>query len=487
MLNSIAESPLYRLVNPGHIAIFGASTNFSMGTVILSSLRNIGFEGPIYPVHPRAEEILGYRVYRSVADLPQVPDLAVLVLPNHAVGPTLEECGLKGIKTAVIVSGGFKEVNSQGRNLETQLFEIASRYDLRLVGPNCLGITNPHHKLNTTTFPYTARPGYIGMVSQSGSFVTQLFSYVAKMGLGFSTAFSVGNEVDIDVVDCLEYLGACPHTRVIALYLEGIGRGRDFVEVARSIVPRKPIVAYYGGGTETGRRAGFSHTGSMAGPDRLYDGIFRQSGIVRAYSIAELFDSCWALGSLPQPQTNRVVIQTDSGGPGAAAADACGRAGLVLPDLSPETKARLAELVPATGSLNNPVDLTFYKNPGDYSGGIPQVLLEDPNTDILMIYLLMPREVLSVAMEYMGMSEEQAEAEALKMLNGQADAIAALTRSQSKPVVGFTWRSWDDQAIRRLIDQGAVVYPEAERAAKSIRAACSYKRLREKLLIPVQN
>ena len=487
MIDSISKSPLYRTANPRHIAIFGASTNFSMGTVILSSLRNIGFEGPIYPVHPRAEEIVGYKVYRSVSDLPEIPDLAVLVLPNHAVGPTLEECGIKGIKNAVIVSGGFKEVDSQGRDLEAQIGVIASKYGMRLVGPNCLGVANPHLKLNTTTFPYTARPGYIGMVSQSGSFVTQVFGYVSKMGLGFSTAFSVGNEVDIDVVDCLEYLGACPQTKVIALYLEGLKRGRDFVKIARAIAPNKPIVAYYAGGTESGRRAGFSHTGSMAGPDRLYDGIFRQSGIVRAYSIAELFDSCWALGSLPLPKSNRVVIQTDSGGPGAAAADACGRAGLVLPDLSQETKTRLTELVPATGSLNNPVDLTFYKNPGDYSSGIPQVLLEDENTDILLIYLLMPTEVISVAMEYMGLSGEQALAEASKMLEGQADAIAALTRNQSKPVVGFTWRNWEESIIRHLIDQGAVVYPEAERAAKSIRAACTYTELREKLITGIQN
>ena len=442
----------------------------------------MALRAPLYPIHRQAEEILGYKVYRSVSELPDIPDLAVLVLPSHVVGPTLEECGDKGIKNAVIVSGGFREVNSEGRDLEAQLSEIASRYGMRLVGPNCLGVANPHSKLNTTTFPYTARPGYIGMVSQSGSFVTQIFNYVDKMGLGFSTAFSVGNEVDVDVVDCLEYLAACPHTKVIALYLEGLKRGRDFVEAARSIIPDKPIVAFYVGGTDTGRRAGFSHTGSMAGPDRLYNGIFRQCGIVRAYSIAELFDYCWALGSLPLPQSNRVVIQTDSGGPGAAAADACGRANLVLPDLLPETKKKLTELVPATGSLNNPVDLTFYKNPEDYTGGIPQALLEDPQTDILLIYLLMPQEVLAVAMEYMGLSGEEARAEVLKMLNGQADAIAALTRNQPKPVVGFTWRSWEEQVIRRLIDQGAVVYPEAERAAKSIQATCSYKKLRQKLL-----
>ena len=267
-------------------------------------------------------------------DLPEVPDLAVIVLPTHVVNETLEACGKKGIRQAVVVSGGFKEVGGGGGELEAELKQIADVYDMKILGPNCLGVANPHYNINTTFVPNEGLPGFVGLASQSGSFVTQLFEYLSGFGLGFSTAFSVGNEAVLDIVDCMEYLGACPHTKVIALYVEGIRRGRAFIEAARAIVPHKPIVAFYVGGSKAGKAAGFSHTGAMAGPDALYDGMFRQAGIIRARSVVELFDFCWVLGALPIPEGNRVVIQTHSGGPGAAAADACGRAGLRLSTLS---------------------------------------------------------------------------------------------------------------------------------------------------------
>jgi acetyl-CoA synthetase (ADP-forming) len=200
------------------------------------------------------------------------------------------------------------------------------------------------------------------MASQSGSFITQMFDYLGtRFGQGFSTGFSLGNEADIDMADCIRYLGACPHTRAIALYIESIRRGRAFIEAAREVSAIKPIVAYYVGGSETGKKACLSHTGSLAGPDRLYDGVFKQSGIIRARSVEEMFDFCYALGSCPLPKGNRAVIQTHSGGPGAAAADACGRSGIELPALSPATLEKLGSYVPHTGSVNNPVDLTFTK------------------------------------------------------------------------------------------------------------------------------
>ena len=185
-----------------------------------------------------------------------------------------------------------------------------------------------------------------------------MFDYLSRLSLGFSTAFSVGNEANLDIVDCMEYLEACPHTKVIALYIEGINRGRAFFETARSIIPHKPIVALYVGGSEAGKRAGLSHTGALAGPDLLYDGVFRQSGVIRARSVAELFDFSWLLGSLPTPKGNKVVIQTHSGGPGAAAADSCGSAGLELPALSKKTLEKLTAVVPHTGSRSWLIDMT---------------------------------------------------------------------------------------------------------------------------------
>ena len=475
MFNSIEESPLYQIANPKSIVFFGASNSISaMGTNLLMSLQTAGFEGAVYPVHLKEEKVLGLNAYRSVLDLPEVPDLAVIVLPTKIVNQALEECGRKGIRKAAIVSGGFKEVGGSGVTLEEDLKEIAGRYGIRVLGPNCLGVANLHHKLNTTFIPYEGPGGFIGLASQSGSFVTQIFDYLSKLGLGFSTAFSVGNEMDIDLIDSMEYLAACPNTKVIALYIEGIKRGRAFMETARSIVPHKPIVALYVGGSETGKRAGFSHTGALAGPDDLYSGMFRQSGVIRAQSVTELFDFCWVLGSLPKPEGPRVIIQTHSGGPGAAAADSCGRAGLELPALSDDTVEKLTPFVPHTGSINNPVDLTFSKNPDDFYSNIPQVLIKEKKADMLLIYFFTPSKVLERALKQMGLSEEEIMDQAPKFMDHQCSSVARLLETDNKPIIGYTFRSLQEPSIRGLTDRGIPVFPGPERAARAIAALVKY-------------
>ena len=482
MLKDIKDSPLYAIANPNSIAFFGASNNVgNMGVNLLLSVQALGFPGPIYPVHSKEKTVQGFEAFTHVRELPEIPDLAVLVLPTRLVNLTLEDCGEKGIKRAIVVSGGFKEVGGQGVALEEEMKAICRRYGLRVMGPNCLGVTNPHRQLNTTIIPHEGSPGFIGLASQSGSFVTQMFNYLSRMRLGFSTAFSVGNEADIDLVDALEYLGACPHTKVIALYVEGIKRGRDFVRIARSIAPHKPIVAYYAGGSETGRKAGFSHTGALAGPDPLYDGIFRQSGVVRARSVTELFDFCWTLGALPEPAGNRVVIQTHSGGPGAAAADACGRSGLRLPDLSPETIEKMTPFVPHTGSLNNPVDLTFSKNPLDFFSAIPQTLLEDANIDILLIYFLTPESIMRRALTGMGLSPEQLDEETPKLIKSLAQGIVDLRKISPKPIVGYTWRSLEEPFSIELLEEGLPLFPEPERAARALAAMVRYSAYKRKI------
>ena len=483
MLTSIKESPLYPMVYPESIAICGASNNIaSMGTVLLLSLQALGFEGPIYPVHPKEKQVKGLKAYQRVLDLPEVPDLVILVVPTGVAAQILEECGNKGIKHAIIVTAGFKEVGGQGAEMEKELVEIADKYGIYFLGPNCIGLTNPHHKLNTTFMEYEGSPGFVGMASQSGSFVTQMFNYISKLGLGFSTAFSVGNEAKIDIVDCLTYLGACPHTKVIGLYIEGIRRGRAFVETARSIVPHKPIVALYVGGTETGKRAGFSHTGALAGPDRLYDGMFRQSGIIRARSVKELFEFCWVLGSLPKPNGNKLVIQTHSGGPGAVAADSCGRAGLELPTLSNKTLAKLAPFVPHTASVNNPVDVTFTKNPMDYLGNITKVLLEDENADILLIYLLMAPRVIEQTMLQLGVPQDQVAEQTRLLHDGLSQSVIDLIQSHGKPIVGYTFRGLDEGISEMLVKRGIPVFSGHEGAARAMAAMVQYTRLRDRII-----
>jgi acetyl-CoA synthetase (ADP-forming) len=475
MLNNIQKSPLFPIVNPKSIAFFGASNRFSsMGTNQLSSLKSLGFEGNIYPIHPKEKRVLGFEAYQSVRELPEIPDLAVMVLPTGIVPQVMEECGRKGIKQAIVVSGGFNEVGGQGVELEQKLIAVAQQYGIRFLGPNCLGVANPHHQFNMTFLPFEGRPGFIGLASQSGSFITQMFGYLNRSGMGFSSGISVGNEANVDIVDCLEYLAACPNTRVIALYIESIRRGRAFIELARSIVPSKPIVAFYAGGSEAGKRASFSHTGAMAGPDSLYDGVFRQCGIIRANSIPELFDFCWVLGSCLRPQNNRVVIQTHSGGPGAAAADAGSRNGLKLPPLSETTLEKLAALVPHTGSVNNPVDLTFSKNPMDYFSTIPDVLLADAAAGGLLMYYLTPQRLIRRTMESMKIAADEIPKLIEKLFDDQAASLAALIKKHQKPIVGFTFQSNQNLFIQKLVEHGLPVFPSPERAARAMSALVSY-------------
>jgi len=478
MIQSIEKSPLYPIVNPRSIAFFGASNRFSaMGTNQLSSLKSLGFQGSVYPIHPKEKQVLGYEAYRSVLELPEVPDLAVMVLPTAIVPQTLDECGRKGIKQAIVVSGGFNEVGGQGAELEQKLIDVAQRYGMRFLGPNCLGIANPHHKFNMTFLPFIGRPGFIGLASQSGSFITQMFGYLGRSGLGFSSGISVGNEANVDIVDGMQYLAACPHTKVIALYIESIRRGREFMAMARAIVPSKPIVAFYAGGSEAGQQAGLSHTGAMAGPDALYDGVFRQCGIIRANSIPELFDFCRVLGSCRRPRNNRVIVQTHSGGPGAAAADACGRTGLKLHRLSPDTLEKLADLVPHTGSVNNPVDLTFSKNPMDYFEAIPNVLLADPAGEGLLIYYLTPTRLIRRSMENMGFDADQIPKLTEKLFDDQAASLASLAKKHRKPIIGFTFQSHENLFIQKLVERGLPVFPSPERAARAMSALVSYAKI----------
>jgi acetyl-CoA synthetase (ADP-forming) len=432
--------------------------------------------GPFTPFTPS---------YQSVLDLPDTPELAVMVLPTRLVPEMVEACGKKGIHHLIIVSGGFKEVGGEGVDLEGRIVDTARRYDMRFLGPNCIGVVNAYHRLNTTFFPYDISPGFIGMASQSGSFVTQMFDYLGRFGLGFSSAISVGNEADIDIVDCLRYLAACPNTRVIALYIETIRHGRAFLEATRDITPHKPVVAFYVGGSEAGRRAGFSHTGAMAGPDRLYDGVFRQSGIIRARSIEELFDFCWVLGSCTEPKGNRVVIQTHSGGPGAAAADGCGRAGLQLPAFSSRTLEKLGPFVPHTGSISNPVDLTFTKNPLDYFSAIPKVLLEAPETDGLLVYFLVPTQTMRHMLESLGVPEDQVVAQGENLIEQQSLAVSALPRDHHKPLIGFSLHTRDDLFVAKLQDRGIPVLPSPERAARAMGALVRHAQWRREIGTPV--
>jgi acyl-CoA synthetase (NDP forming) len=451
----------------------------STGSIQLANLLLLGFDGPVYPIHPKDKEIAGLKAYARVSEVPETVDLAIFVLPTTVVPGVLEECGQAGIKRAIIVSAGFSEKEGpEGKELQNNIVEISKRYGITFIGPNCIGVINPYFNLNTTVFPYEARRGFIGMASQSGSFITQLFSYLEKFGLGFSQGFSLGNEAMIDLCDCLEYLALCPETKVIALYIEGIKRGRHFVEVAKKVSKIKPIVAYYIGGSEAGSRAGQSHTGAMAGPDHLYDGIFHQCGVIRASSIEELFDFCYVLGTQPLPQGNKLAILTHSGGPGAAAADSAERAGLKLAELSPSTLEAIAPVVPNTASVRNPVDLTFFKNYSDYMETLPRILLNDPNIDSLFLYCLIPRHRVFTVVLGSGLEVNNATEFVEQFIKDQCASTVTVGSETGKPFVGGSFCDRSELFVRELQDHGMPVLPSPERAVTALGSLNKYARWR---------
>ncbi|MCX5861105.1 MAG: CoA-binding protein [Deltaproteobacteria bacterium] len=472
----MARNPLYSIMHPRSVAFWGASNNpMRMGSVQLGELLAMGFEGPVYPIHPSEKVVMGLPAYSTVADTPGPVDLAILVLPTGVVPEILEECGQAGITRAIVVSAGFGEIGTEGKELQDRITRISRKYGISFIGPNCIGVINPRHKLNTTFYPYDASPGFIGMASQSGSFVTQMFVHLEKFGLGFSQGFSVGNEAVIDITDCIDYLGQCPETQVIGLYIEGIKRGGEFLRIAKEVSKTKPIVAYYIGGSDAGSRAGLSHTGALAGPDALYDGIFEQCGVIRAKSIEELFDFCYVLGSQPLPRGNRLAVLTNSGGPGAAAADAADRSGLDLADFSPPTIEQLKQLVPHTASISNPVDMTFARNHRDYLETLPRILLNDDQVDALFLYFLMPhkRVINSVISAMVDSSADVAKIGA-KYLRGQAISAATLGHSYGKPLVGASFYTRSEPFIREVQDRGLPVLPSPERAVRALGALYRY-------------
>jgi len=474
-MDGYEQTPLYGIMHPKGIAFWGASNNpMGMGSILLSQLLSLGFEGKVYPIHPEDTQVMGLRAYPTVAGVPEAVDLAVLVLPTGVVPDILEQCGRAGVKRAIVVSAGFGEMGTEGKELQDRTVQIAHQYGITFLGPNCIGVINPHMKLNTTFFPYEATPGFIGIASQSGSFVTQMFVHLAKFGLGFSQGFSVGNEALVDITDCLKYLGNCPKTKVIALYIEGIRRGREFVKVAREVSKTKPIVAFYVGGSAAGSKAGLSHTGALAGPDPLYDAAFRQCGVLRASTIEELFDMCYVLGTQPLPAGDRVAVLSQSGGPGAAAADAAERSGLRLAEFAPETLEALRVVVPRTASIGNPVDITFSRNPSDYSHTVPQALLKDPNVDLLFVYVLLPMHRVIRSMQAYTNDPDRTEALAERFIRDQSDALASLTPMFGKPVAGASFYPRSEPFIREIQDKGFPVLSSPERAMKALAALAAY-------------
>ena len=476
------EHPLYQIMHPKSLAIVGASNDlFKMGTIQLLNLLGGKYQGKIYPIHPQQDPVLGLKAYGNAKDLPEPPELAILTIPPSAVPAVLKDLGERGVKRAIIISGGFREKGEKGKELEGQIVEIARKYGIRFLGPNCIGVIHPSFHLNPTMYPYTHQPGSVGVASQSGTYVTQILPFLAKSQIGYSQAFSVGNGADVDLVDCLEYLGSDPATKAIALYIEGIKRPREFIRVASRVTREKPIVALYVGGTEAGARSSASHTGSIAGPDFLYDSLFRQSRVIRAYAVEDLYEWAWALASLPLPRGRNMAILTHSGGPASSLGDACNRWGLKVPVFSESLQAKIRQLLPETGSASNPVDLTFFLDMTVLMEKLPQIVLEDPSIDGLLLHGIVGSSFVRSVGEMGKAFVKLPPYERVKgLFFSSMESLVQLPEKYGKPVILSSFNDREDDAVAFVQDRKIPCYRAPERAVRAMAALCQYADIRSR-------
>ncbi len=364
---------------PQSIAVVGASDKPGVGKAIFTNIVN-GYKGKIYPVTPSSPTVSGLAAYKSVLDIPDEVDLAVVATPNRIVPSVMEEIGKKKIRGTIIVSAGFKEVDEQGAQLERQVGEIARKYGVRVIGPNCLGIMSlsQQNMMNATFLKITPQYGSIALVSQSGAICAATVEDALAQNIGFSKVMSMGNKVDMDENDVLELLAEDPETRVIVMYLEDIHDGRRFMEVARKITKqhRKPIIVLKSGRTPEGAKAAVSHTGALMGSDEVYDALFNQAGVIRVDTMQELFDLATAFSKQPLP-AGGVVIVSNAGGPAIISTDACSKYGLKMADISAAREA-IAKVIPPHGSPRNPVDIVGDADFGRFEKVLTEVL-SNPN------------------------------------------------------------------------------------------------------------
>ncbi|MGD2205772.1 MAG: acetate--CoA ligase [Anaerolineae bacterium] len=446
--------------NPQAVAVIGASrTPGKLGFGILHNIVQYGYQGAIYPINPKADEILGLECYPSVLQVPGSVDMAVIVIPSRYVANALTECGEKGVKGAIVISAGFREVGSEGWQREREIVDIAKHYGMRLIGPNCLGIIDTISSLNASFAVGMPEPGSIAFMSQSGALCTSVLDMALTEGIGFSHFVSLGNKADTNEISFIEAWQNDPDTRVIMAYVEGIEDGPKFMRVASEVSNHKPIIAIKSGTTSAGSRAVSSHTGTLAGSERAYEAAFRQSGVIRAQSVQDLFDYSVAFANQPLLTADRIAIITNAGGPGIMATDACERAGLQMASLETETMEALRAALPAAASVLNPVDV-LGDALADRYGMALEAALNDRNVGGVIV-ILTPQVMTQV--------EETAR------ITGE------LSQKSDKPVFGcFMGRKTVDPGIRVLSRYGVPNYPVPERAVAAIAAMVQHRRWGER-------
>jgi len=459
------------IFSPQSVAVIGASTTpGKVGHDIFANILKGGYKGTLYPVNPGAKSILSVRAYPSITRIPDDIDLAMIILPPQTCIRAVEEAIQKGVKGIVIVSAGFREVGAEGLEIENRIVSMCREADIRVIGPNCLGVINPLAavRLNASFSARMPKPGNISFISQSGALCTAVLDFAADRDFGFSKFISIGNKADVDELDLLRYLHNDKDTEVIMIYLEELRRGHEFIDEVREITSGErptPILAIKSGRTHAGAAAAASHTGALAGSEAIYDAIFNQSGIIRVDSIDELFDFATAfayknlsnLGNLRKkiPEGNRVAIITNAGGPGIVATDMTVSSGLQLAQFHSETLEALSSHLPQTANIQNPVDVIGDAAQDRYENALAAVVRDEGVDGALVI--LTPQSMTNAL--------------------GTAEAIARIARRTPKPILCCFMGVVDVSAgVKYLQEQGIPVYKFPENAAKAFGALYKYSR-----------
>ena len=381
------KNPLEVMFKPRSVAVIGATERQgSVARTILWNLLSTSFGGTIFPVNPKYGSILGIKAYPSVGAIPDEVDLAVIVTPAKTVPGLIQECADKGVRAAIIISAGFKETGPAGVALEEEILKIARKSNMRIVGPNVLGVMNPITGLNATFASTMARPGSVGFISQSGALLTAILDWSFRENVGFSAFVSIGSMLDVGWGDLIHYLGDDPNTRSIVIYMESIGDARSFLSAAREVALTKPIIVIKPGRTEEAAKAAASHTGSLTGGDEVLAAAFRRSGVLRVDTISDLFSMAEVLSKQPRPRGPRLTIVTNAGGPGVLATDALITGGGALAPISAAAMEQYNKLLPPHWSHNNPIDILGDADAERYAQSI-EIAVNDEESDGTLVIL----------------------------------------------------------------------------------------------------
>jgi acetyl coenzyme A synthetase (ADP forming)-like protein len=449
---------------PKSVAVIGVSREpRKFGHVIFKNFVGSEFEGKTYPVNPKAESIMGFKVYPSLKEIPDEVDLAVIAIPAPIVPNAIDECLSKKVKAAVIISGGFKEASGKGEKLEHEIKEKIAGSNLRIIGPNCIGVYDPSSHVDTLFLPtYRLRrpkPGSIAFITQSGAFGSAVLDWASSQDIGISKFISIGNKIDVDEVDLLSYLADDPLTTCITVYVESIDRGREFLKTASRVTEKKPLVVLKGGITPEGASAALSHTGSMAGSANIYKGAFEQAGAIQARKVDELFDYARALAYQPTPKTQTdVAIITNGGGFGVISTDEASRLGIKLANFNPETTKTLKENLPEYAIARNPLDLVGDADAERYRMALNAVA-SDPNVGIIQVIVLPQTSYI------------------------ESDVVDAITEAQvtyGKPIVVCSIGGDFTRVMAEMLEEEHIPsYETPERAINAINALLTYRKVLE--------